>query len=102
MPNHTPDSADRHAEMLDVQLLDVFGEIEALMRAGREIQREALRLRGLPTPVNAVDRQTAGQAIRQHLDQMHIDCRALGGVIKQLQTTAKQLDTMLNGKSKSA
>ena len=60
-------AADRQSELLDVQLLDVFAQIEALLRLGREVQREALRVRGLPMPVSVPQRKAAGQRIRAHL-----------------------------------
>ena len=65
--------ADRQAEFVDVQLLDVLAQVEAVLRHGREIQREALRVRGVPQPVNADQRRAAGTALRQRVDQMDKD-----------------------------
>src|SRR5829696_5774802 len=101
MPNQRPDSADRQAEILDVQLLDVFAQIEALMRSGREIQREALRLRGVPSRVGADERQDAGHVIRERLARMTGETRALGDVIKELNRTARALETLLDGGTRS-
>lgn len=87
--------ADRHSELLDVELLDAFAQIEALLRCGREVQREALRVRGLPVPVSVTDRLAAGRAIREHLDDMTAKCRALVEVLGELQDTAAQLEKLL-------
>ena len=99
MPNDRPDKADRQAELLDVQLLDVFAEIEALMRLAREIQREALRLRGVPTAVSPAERYSAGQAIRRHIERMTDEGRGLADVIKQLRKSAKTLEVLLQTES---
>lgn len=91
----TRTGADRQSEVLDVQLLDAFAQIEALLRLGREVQREALRVRGLPNPVTPGQRRVAGQTICQHLDQMRNECRTLGDVMKELRKTATKLDKLL-------
>ena len=95
MPNDQRDEADRQAEVLDVQLLDVFAQIERLLRLGREIQREALRLRGVPTPVKSADRQQSVRTIQQHLAELTSECGELSEVIGQLQDTAKTLNVLL-------
>jgi hypothetical protein len=87
--------ADRQSELLDVQLLDAFAEIEALLRGGREVQRHALRVRGLPTPVSAGEREGAGREIVRHLKQMADDCRMLEQVVRDLQETAAGLEIAL-------
>jgi hypothetical protein len=93
--NDTRIDANRQSEVLDVQLLDAFVQIEALLRLGREIQREALRVRGLPHPVSPAQRRAAGQSICQHLDEMRTECRTLGDVMKELQKTATKLDKLV-------
>lgn len=70
-------SSYRQPELLDVELLDVFAQIEAMLRCGREVQREALRVRGLPDPVSASQRLEAARSIRTHLTDMTEQCRAL-------------------------
>ena len=89
--------ADRHAEFLDVQLLDVLAQVEAVLRHGREIQREALRVRGVPQPVNPEQRLAAGNALRRRVDQMDKECDALCGVVKDLCASAQQLENLLGG-----
>jgi hypothetical protein len=93
MDNKPP--ADRKAELLDVQLLDVLAQIEAVLRHGREIQREALRVRGVPSPVNQSQRRAAGTAIRDRVDQMHRDCSTLCTVVEELRVGAQELEALL-------
>jgi hypothetical protein len=88
-------AADRQSEVLDVQLLDVFAQIEALLRLGRGVQREALRVRGLPLPVTPTQRKAAGHAILEHLDEMTSECRTLVEVLDELHATAADLDKLL-------
>jgi hypothetical protein len=90
-------AADHQSELLDVQLLDVFAQIEALLRLGREVQREVLRVRGLPDPVSVSvpQRKTAGQRIRAHIGELTTECRTLGEVLKELGDTAAELDSLL-------
>src|SRR5688572_21141231 len=92
-------AADRQSEVLDVQLLDVFAQIEALLRLGREVQREALRVRGLPMPVTPAQRKEAGQSICRRLDEMTAECRALGEVLSELHGTATELNALLQGEA---
>ena len=94
--------ADRHSEMLDVQLLDVFAQIETLLRLGREVQREALRVRGLPQPVTAAQRKEAGKSICQRLDEMTAECRALREILSELNGTATELDQLLQSEGEEA
>jgi hypothetical protein len=95
MTDNHPTKADRQSELLDVQLLDAFAEIEALLRAGREVQRHALRVRGLPVPVSAGEREDAGHEIVRYLKQMGDDCRMLEQVVRDLQETAAALESAL-------
>jgi hypothetical protein len=87
--------AERQSEVLDVQLLDVFAQVEALLRLGREVQREALRVRGLPVPVSPSQRKAAGRVICKHLEDMTTECRTLGEVLSELHATASELDQLL-------
>lgn len=88
-------SAARQSELLDVQLLDVFAQIESLLRGGREVQREALRVRGLPIPATPAQRRAAGGAILDHLHGMTRDGETLGGLLTELLGTATTLEALL-------
>jgi len=95
-------AAGRQSEVLDVQLLDVFAQIEALLRLAREIQREALRVRGLPGPVSASQRKAAGQLIRAHIGELSTECRTLGEVLNELDDTAAELDSLLQREAQAS
>src|SRR5215216_2452848 len=90
---------DRESEVLDVELLDVLAEIEALLRQGREVQREALRVRGVPHPVTSAQRQTAGGEIQRRVRDMRKECHALDEVLQDLETAANTLAQVLNGET---
>jgi hypothetical protein len=96
MPNNIPTPTYyKQSEILDVELLDAFAQIEALLRGGREVQREALRVRGLPNPVSPAERLAAARSIQQHLTDMIDQCRSLGDVLRELQGTANELESSL-------
>jgi hypothetical protein len=86
---------DRKAELLDVQLLDVLAQVEAILRHGREVQREALRIRGVPSPVNQSQRRAAATALRDRVDLMHGDCGTLCEVMEDLRAAANELKHLL-------
>jgi hypothetical protein len=92
---NAPRASYRQSEVLDVELLDVFAQIEAMLRCGREVQRAALRVRGLPNPVSASQRLEAARSIRGHLNDMTEQCRALEEVLHDLHETAAELETLL-------
>jgi hypothetical protein len=86
--------ADRQSEWLDVHLLDVLAQIEALLRNGREVQRESLRFRGVPSTVTPAERRKAAARITQLAARMLADSRALSGVLRDLSAGAKKLDRL--------
>jgi hypothetical protein len=81
----------RNAELLDVQLLDVVAQIEALLRNSREIQYEALRVRGVPADGTRAQRVAAAAKIPKIIAQMERDQRALAKVLRGLRKCADQL-----------
>ena len=89
----------KQSELLDVELLDAFAQIEALLRGGREVQRDALRVRGLPDPVSHPQRLAAAQSIQQHLADMTEQCRSLGDVLRELQETASALEKLVGAEA---
>jgi DNA-binding transcriptional LysR family regulator len=86
---------DRQAELLDVQLLDVLASVEAVLRHGREIQREALRVRGVPSPTTNVERAAAATTIRDRVDQMHSDCMTLCRVVDDVRRSAVEFERLM-------
>jgi hypothetical protein len=89
-------SVDRQAEIVDVQLLDVLAQVESVLRHGREIQREALRVRGVPAPVSDRDRRSAGTAIRKRVDEMQTVCTTLCTVVDDLRSAVRELERLLS------
>lgn len=101
MRDNPGNPAYKQSELLDVELLDVFAEIEAMLRCGREVQRDALRVRGLPTPTSAAQRLDAARSIRKHLANMTEQCQALAAVLRDLDETAAELERLLEGEEVS-
>jgi len=90
------DAADQQASLVDVELLDVLAQIEALLRSGRELQRELLRIRGVPrsSPTPKQRKQSASR-VRALVRVMATDARALTGVVGQLRRSADRLDARI-------
>jgi hypothetical protein len=86
-----PDRTDEHAAVLDVQLLDVFAQIEALLRSGREVQRELLRVRGVPTSTSREQRRAAVSRVQRLAMKMLTESRALPQIVRHLRGTANVL-----------
>jgi hypothetical protein len=101
MPNDAQPATYRQSEIVDVGLLDVFAQIEALLRCGRETQRDALRVRGLPDPVTPAQRLAAGKSMRNHVTDMIDQCRALTDVLHELQNTVGELEQLLEDEATS-
>ena len=87
----SPDGTDEHVAVLDVYLLDVFAQIEALLRGGREMQRELLRVRGVPTSTSREQRLAAASRVQKLAMKMLTDSRALPQVVRRLRATANTL-----------
>jgi hypothetical protein len=89
------DNAGRQSDVVDVQLLDVLAQVDAVLRHGRELQREALRIRGVPDRLTADQRRSAGTAVRDRVDEMHADCTALCQIVDELRVSAHHLERLL-------
>jgi hypothetical protein len=87
--------SNRVSEQLDVQLLDVLAQVEALLRHGREIQRAALAVRGVPEAISAERRQRAGASINAQIQEMREGCDALTGILDDLSRTSDELNSLL-------
>ena len=96
MPSRSRQSPERQSEVLDVQLLDVLAQIEALLRGGREVQREALRVRGVPAPVSPPQRKAAAAKIQKRVAEMDSECQTLCDVIQDLAESADTLRSALD------
>src|SRR4051812_20956400 len=90
-PREVHGNVERSAALLDVRLLDVLAELESLLRSGREIQREALRIRGVPEKETDTRRAAAAERVEKISMTMARDHRALGGVLRALKRNATDL-----------
>jgi hypothetical protein len=86
------DNLARASALVDVQLLDVLAEVEALLRNGREAQREILRVRGEPEARSDAQRAAAAAKVAKIAASMHGSYRALGTILRGLRRRAEQLN----------
>jgi hypothetical protein len=88
---------DKHLELdertgvLDVHVLDVLSQVEALLRGAREIQQQILRVRGVPRQRSAQQRRAAAAAVRKTAQEMLEESRALSRVLEDLRQEADTL-----------
>src|SRR5918912_1335630 len=90
---------EQTAALLDVQLLDLLAQMEALLRTGREIQREALRVRGVPQPSTNAQRTTAAAKIATITRGMASNHRTIGTLISGLRKYAERLHLSVRNRS---
>lgn len=86
------DNLVRASALVDVQLLDVLAEVEALLRNGREAQREILRVRGEPDARSDAQRAAAAARVAKIAASMHDSYRTLGTILRGLRQRAEQLN----------
>ena len=86
---------------IDVAAVDAKGRPVEDLKRGDFVQRDALRVRGLPHPVTPSQRVAAGRSICEHLDVMTEQCRSLRDVVEDLKSTASELETLLEAEASS-
>jgi hypothetical protein len=59
------EDVDVTTAILDTQLLDVLAQVECLLRNAREVQRQLLRVRGVPQPTSSAQQRAAASAVRK-------------------------------------
>ena len=74
MSDRQKPAGDQHADVLDVHLVDVAAQIEALLRGLREAQKHVLRLRGALKPLDGED---PVDSVRRRIDGMLTQSEAL-------------------------
>ena len=84
-------ASELKADALDVHILDLLAEIEALLRNVREIQRAALRLRGVPVVLSSGDRSDALTDIQKRVNEMRSQCRSLESALEEAARTAADI-----------
>jgi hypothetical protein len=87
------DSADLEiaTAVIDTELLDVFAEIEALLRSGREVQHELLRTRGVPQPTSAREQRAAAERAYKMISDMTAHSHALSQLLRDLVARTREL-----------
>jgi len=82
---------EQASALLDVRLLDVVAEIESLLRDGREIQREALRVRGVPVANTGAQRKAAAKRIVKLVTSMGSSQQMTARLLRDLRACAREL-----------
>jgi hypothetical protein len=76
---------DQQTGFVDVSVLDVLAQVEALLRDAREIQRRILRVRGVPQVQSASRRRTAASDVQKLAHSMSHAARVLSEMCKELE-----------------
>jgi hypothetical protein len=75
--------AELNADLVDVHVLDMTAQIEALLRGVRDVQRGILRVRGRVQNGAPTDRRVAAADVQRRLSDMLTDCDALKEAINE-------------------
>jgi hypothetical protein len=93
-PRHHSD-AEKIADLVDVQILDITAHIEALLRGVREVQHDVLKVRGAGAdPLPRRRRIAAAEDAATRLTGMQRDCDSLKDVIGAATAAAAALRTL--------
>jgi len=88
---------DAHLELdqwtgeIDVRVLDVLAQIESLLRSAREIQRQILKVRGVPEPKTKTQRRAAAKVLNKTARAMLDESLALSQILRDLQRASGTL-----------
>jgi|SRR5215213_3732591 len=89
---------DRHLNVVDLRVLDLFAQIECVMRHAREVQREVIRYR----EQRAVGGSNARVAnIKRRVGAVSREARALQSVVAQVSDAADDLSVATRPQRKS-
>ena len=91
---------ERTADVLDVHVIDVLAQLEALLRSVHEIQRAVLRVRGT-LPPGAGDGD-AVEDIQLRLARMAEECEALRSAIDEATPVAAELKQIAHAEDRPA
>jgi hypothetical protein len=81
----------RKLDMLDVRLLDLFAQVEALLRLARDVQRHIIPLRGTSGPLPAAERRRRVAALRRSLRLIAEEADVFPAVIRRISEAADDL-----------
>jgi hypothetical protein len=82
---------ETQSTVVDVLLLDVLAQIESLLRSGREVQRELLRVRGVPLATTTEQQRKAATRAQSLVVEMLTDSCGLVKVVHQLRGSTNGL-----------
>jgi hypothetical protein len=77
---------------LDVALLDVFAQAEAMLRCGREIQRNLIRLRDGNGPTGRAERSSILKKIDQAAAELHDESKTIVPLTRDIRQAARRLE----------
>jgi hypothetical protein len=77
---------------LDAALLDVFAQAEAMLRCGREIQRNLIKLRGGNGPSGLAERSSILKKIDQAASELHDESKAIVPLTHDIRQAARRLE----------
>ena len=86
-----PADLDIVTAVIDTELLDVFAEIEALLRSGREVQHELLRTRGVPQPTSPREQRAAAERAYRMISDMTAHSHALSQLLRDVIVRTREL-----------
>jgi hypothetical protein len=88
-------------DVLDVRLLDLFAQVEAMLRSAREIQRNAIKLRGTSMPVSRAQQRAIVTRIRKSVATIDRESRTLRTVIRLVVQATADLQSAVRAGSPS-
>src|SRR5579871_3718165 len=84
-------TVEAQSAVVDVLLLDVLAQIESLLRSGRALQRELLRVRGVPVSTTTEQQRKAAARAQSLVIEILTDSRGLVKVAFQLRGNTNRL-----------
>jgi hypothetical protein len=85
-------------DVLDVRLLDLFAQVEAMLRCARDVQRNAIKLRGTSAPVGPAQQRTIADRIRKSVRTIDRESRTLRTVASSVvQASADLVSAVRSG-----
>jgi hypothetical protein len=82
---------DQWTGEIDVRVLDVLAQIESLLRSAREIQRQILKVRGVPERKTKTQRRAAARVLNKTARGMLDESVALSQILRDLQRASGTL-----------
>ena len=91
-PSGNPSEEESRINTLDVALLDLFAQTEAILRCGREIERSIVTLRGGNGALSATKRVSVVSKIQQAATEMHQKCSEMGSLAGDVAQAAQEVE----------